>query len=154
LQQTLGAVAGDALDRRGRSRFHVCNPQSHITGKYPYWYMGQDWINGNVSREVIYLFSSILFCFFSSILVCYFQNSSSYFQNSSSYFQNSSSYFQNWGGLPKMGCFFYKCHDSFIILLIYISNDIYLKRVLSWVSKYVFLDLVFIFKKEAKLEVW
>jgi len=48
---------------------------------------------------------------------------------------------------------FSKCHDSFIIWIIYISNYIYLKRVLSWVSKYAnTFDLIFIFfKKNSKI---
>ena len=40
--EKLGVKAGDSRDSLGRSRFHCFNPETHIHGGYPDWYLWYD----------------------------------------------------------------------------------------------------------------
>lgn len=40
--QRLGVKTGDSRDSLGRSRFHCFNPETHIRGGYPDWYLQYD----------------------------------------------------------------------------------------------------------------
>ena len=40
--ERLGVRTGDSRDALGRSRFHCFNPETHIHGGYPDWYLHYD----------------------------------------------------------------------------------------------------------------
>lgn len=40
--EKLGVKVGDSRDALGRSRFHCFNPQTHLRGGYPDWYLQYD----------------------------------------------------------------------------------------------------------------
>ena len=40
--QRLGVRVGDSRDSLGRSRFHCFNPETHVHGGYPDWYLKYD----------------------------------------------------------------------------------------------------------------
>lgn len=40
--EKLGVVTGDSRDSLGRSRFHCFDPETHLEGGYPDWYLSYD----------------------------------------------------------------------------------------------------------------
>jgi len=42
VEQSIGVMTGDSRDNLGRSRFHCFNPETHVHGGYPDWYLQYD----------------------------------------------------------------------------------------------------------------
>lgn len=49
--EKLGVKTGDSRDALGRSRFHCFNPQTHLHGGYPDWYLQYDKYGAQRGRE-------------------------------------------------------------------------------------------------------